>query len=140
MVHQSCFDLKHKVSTHYFSRRVSKNLQKHFKTDRAEVCLRTSLQPSAGCQARVLVSELEIYWYILRRQGIKHRLSKVFGDNSHPQRHTAGVTGVGPQLSATFDVYLSLKSAVRPKTFEAGVGGLWAIYLRLPQTNLTSPT
>ena len=46
-------------------------------------------------------------------------------------RHTAGVTGVGPQLSAALEVYLSLKGAGRPKTFEAGarraVGYLLAV-------------
>jgi integrase len=35
-------------------------------------------------------------------------------------RQTAGVTGVGPQLSAALEVYLSLKGTGRPKTFEAG--------------------
>ena len=57
---------------------------------------------------------------ISRRREIKHRLSSVFGDGSHDMRHTASVTGVGPQLSAALEVYLSLKGAGRPKTFEAG--------------------
>jgi site-specific recombinase XerC len=35
-------------------------------------------------------------------------------------RQTDSVTGVGPQLSAALEVYLSLKGAGRPKTFEAG--------------------
>ena len=39
MVHQSCSYLKLKGQTYYFSRRVPKHLQKHFKTDRVEVCL-----------------------------------------------------------------------------------------------------
>ena len=120
MVHQSCSYLKLKGSTYYFSRRVPKPLQKHFKTDRVEVCLHTPQQSSAVRQAQVLASELEDHWYILRRREIKHRLSSVFGDGSHTQGHTAGVTGVGPQLSAALEVYLSLKGAGRPKTFEAG--------------------
>ena len=33
MVHQSCSYLKLKGSTYYFSRRIPKPLQKHFKTD-----------------------------------------------------------------------------------------------------------
>ena len=77
-------------------------------------------QSSAVRQAQVLASELEDHWYILRRREIKHRLSSVFGDGSHTQGHTAGVTGVGPQLSTALEVYLSLKGAGRPKTFEAG--------------------
>ena len=120
MVHQSCSYLKLKGSTYYFSRRVPKPLQKHFKTDRVEVCLHTPQQSSAVRQAQVLASELEDHWYILRRREIKDRLSRVFGDGSHTQGHTASVTGVGPQLSAALEVYLSLKGAGRPKTFEAG--------------------
>ena len=120
MVHQSCSYLKLKGSTYYFSRRVPKPLQKHFKTDRVEVCLHTPQQSSAVRQAQVLASELEDHWYILRRREIKHRLSMVFGDGSHNQGQTAGVTGVGPQLSTALEVYLSLKGAGRPKTFEAG--------------------
>ena len=120
MVHQSCSYLKLKGSTYYFSRRVPKPLQKHFKTDRVEVCLHTPQQSSAVRQAQVLASELEDHWYILRRREIKHRLSSVFGDGSDDMRQTASVTGVGPQLSAALEVYLSLKGAGRPKTFEAG--------------------
>jgi hypothetical protein len=85
-----------------------------------EVCLHTPQQSSAVRQAQVLASELEDHWYILRRREIKHRLSRVFSDGSHTQGHIAGVTGVGPQLSTALEVYLSLKGAGRPKTFEAG--------------------
>jgi len=111
MVHQSCSYLKLKGSTYYFSRRVPKPLQKHFKTDRVEVCLHTPQQASAVRQAQVLASELEDHRYILRRRGIKHRPSRVFGDSSHDQELFAGVTGVGLQLSAALEVYLSLKGA-----------------------------
>ena len=85
MVHQSCSYLKLKGSTYYFSRRVPKPLQKHFKTDRVEVCLHTPQRSSAVRQAQVLASELEDHWYILRRREIKNRLSRVFGDGSYNQ-------------------------------------------------------
>ena len=49
MVHQGCSYLKLKGSTYYFSRRVPKPLQKHFKTDRVEVCLHTSLSSLQPC-------------------------------------------------------------------------------------------
>ena len=120
MVHQSCSYLKLKGSTYYFSRRVPKPLQKHFKTDRVEVCLHTPQQSSAVRQAQVLASELEDHWCILRRREIKHRLSRVFGDGSHDQEQTAGVTGVGPQLFAALEAHLSLRGAGWPKTFQAG--------------------
>jgi hypothetical protein len=47
MVHQSCSYLKLKGRTYYFSRRVPKRLQKHFKTDRVEVYLHTSVDVSS---------------------------------------------------------------------------------------------
>ncbi len=79
-----------------------KPLQRHFKTDRVEVCLHTPQQASAVRQAQVLASELEDHWYILRRREIKHQLPRVFGDVSYDQGQTAGVTGVGPQLSTGY--------------------------------------
>ena len=120
MVHQSCSYLKLKGNTYYFSRRVPKSLQRHFKTDRVEVCLHTPQQSLAVRQAQMLAVELDDHWYILRRREIKHRLSRVFGDGSHDQGQTHDVKGVGPRLSTALEVYLSLKGAGRPKTFEAG--------------------
>ena len=67
MVHQKCSYLKLKGQTYYFSRRVPKRIQKHFKTDRVEVCLHTTLESSARRQSQVLANELEDHWYILSR-------------------------------------------------------------------------
>ena len=120
MVHQSCSYLKLKGSTYYFSRRVPKLLQKHFKTDRVEVCLHTPQQSSAVRQAQLLASELDDHWYILRRREIKDRLSKVFGDGSYHAGQSHDVKGVGPTLSTALEVYLSLKGVGRPRTFDAG--------------------
>ena len=58
MVHQSCSYLKLKGSTYYFSRRVSKRLQRHFKTDRVEVYLHTQLVSAAAQKAQVLATKL----------------------------------------------------------------------------------
>ena len=91
MVHQSCSYLKLKGRTYYFSRRVPKRIQKHFKTDRVEVCLHTTLESSARRQSQVLANELEDHWYILRRREMKDRLSNVFGGFEFGQ-------GAGPVL------------------------------------------
>jgi len=120
MVHQSCSYLKLKGRTYYFSRRVPKLLQKHFKTDRIEVCLHTPLRHSAVPQAQVLASELEDHWYILRRREIKDRLSRTFSEGSHNRGQGACGAGTGPQLSVALEAYLSLKGVGRPKTFETG--------------------
>lgn len=68
MVHQKCSYLKLKEQTYYFSRRVPKPIQKHFKADRVEVCLHTTLESSTRRQSQVLANELEDHWYILRRR------------------------------------------------------------------------
>ena len=51
MGHQSPHYLKLKGKTYYFSRRVPKELQKHSKCSRFEVCLRTSVKSVALKQA-----------------------------------------------------------------------------------------
>ena len=124
MVHQSCSYLKLKGQTYYFSRRVPKRLQKHFKTDRVEGCLHTPQQSSAVRQAQVLASELEDHWYILRRREIKHRLSRVFGDSSHDMGQTACMTGVGPQLSAALEATCHSRALGDLRPSRRALGGL----------------
>ena len=59
MAYQSCSYLKLKGQAYCFSRRVPKRLQKHFKTDRVEVCLHTQLVSAVAGQAPVLAFKLE---------------------------------------------------------------------------------
>ena len=60
MVHQSCSYLKLKGRTYYFSRRTPKRLQKHFKTDRVEVCLHTPLVSAAMLHAQLFSCDRHI--------------------------------------------------------------------------------
>ena len=120
MVHQSCSYLKLKGQTYYFSRRVPKRLQKHFRTDRVEVCLHTQLVSAAARQAQVLACELEEHWYILKRREIKQHLAKVFGDGQFSLGGHVETKAVGQRVTAALETYLSLKGAGRPKTFETG--------------------
>ena len=120
MVHQKCSYLKLKGQTYYFSRRVPKRIQKHFKTDRVEVCLHTTLESSARRQSQVLADELEDHWYILRRREMKDRLSNVFGGFEFGQGAALAQMGKGPKLSQALETYLSLKGTGRPQTFEGG--------------------
>ena len=60
MVHQSCSYLKLKGRTYYFSRQVPKRLQKHFKTDRVEVCLHTPLVSAAMLYAQLFLCHRHI--------------------------------------------------------------------------------
>ena len=109
MVHQKCSYLKLKGQTYYFSRRVPKRIQKHFKTDRVEVCLHTTLESSARRQSQVLANELEDHWYILRRREMKDRLSNVFSGFEFGQGAALAQMGKGPKLSQALETYLSLK-------------------------------
>ena len=52
MGHQSPHYLKLKGKTYYFSRRVPKELQKHSKCSRFEVCLRTFAKSTASKQSK----------------------------------------------------------------------------------------
>ena len=111
MVHQSCSYLKLKGQTYYFSRRVPKRLQKHFKTDRVEVCLHTPLVLAATRQAQVLASELEEHWYILKRRDIKRHLAKVFGDGQFSLGGHEQTKAVGQRVAAALETYRSLQGA-----------------------------
>ena len=105
MVHQSCSYLKLKGRTYYFSRRVPKRLQKHFKTDRVEVCLHTQLVSAAARQAQVLACELEEHWYILKRREIKQHLAKVFGDGQFSLGGHVETKAIGQQVTAALNLW-----------------------------------
>ena len=60
MVHQSCSYLKLKERKYYFSCRVPKRIQKHFKTDRVEVRLHTQLVSAAMLHAPLFLCDRHI--------------------------------------------------------------------------------
>jgi hypothetical protein len=51
---------------------------------------------------------------------MKDRLSNVFGGFEFGQGAALAQMGKGPKLSQALEIYLSLKGAGRPKTFEGG--------------------
>jgi hypothetical protein len=79
MDHQSPHYLKFKGKTYYFSKRVPKELQKHSKCSRFEVCLRTSAKSVAFKQVMLLAQELDDQWSILRRRERKDRIVRLPG-------------------------------------------------------------
>ena len=120
MGHQSPHYLKLKGKTYYFSRRVPKELQKHSKCSRFEICLRTSVKSVAIKQALFLAQELEDQWSILRRRERNDRIARIFGSEVVSSSASNSVLGRGPTLTEGLEVYLSLKGAGRPGTFETG--------------------
>ena len=120
MGHQSPHYLKLKGKTYYFSRRVPKELQKHSKCSRFEVCLRTSAKSVAVKQAVLLAQELDDQWSILRRRERNNRIARFFGSEVVSSSALNSEVGRGPKLTEGLEVYLSLKGVGRSDTFEAG--------------------
>ena len=120
MGHQSPHYLKLKGKTYYFSRRVPKELQKHSKCSRFEVCLRTSAKSVAVKQAVLLAQELDDQWSILRRRERNDRIARFFGSEFVSPSALNSEVGRGPELTEGLEIYLTLKGVGRPDTFEAG--------------------
>ena len=120
MGHQSPHYLKLKGKTYYFSRRVPKELQKHSKCSRFEICLRTSNKSVAFKQAMLLAQELDDQWSILRRRERNDRIARIFGSEVVSSSASNSALGRGPKLTEGLEVYLRLKGVGRPDTFEAG--------------------
>ena len=96
MSHQSPHYLKLKGKTYYFSRRVPKELQKHFKCLRFEVCLRTSIKSVALKQAIFLAQELDDQWSVLRRRERNNRIARIFGSEVAASSTLNSEAGRGP--------------------------------------------
>ena len=127
MGHQSPHYLKLKGKTYYFSRRVPKELQKHSKYSRFEICLRTSDKSVAIKQALFLAQELEDQWSILRRRARNDRIGRIFGSEVVSSSASNSAVGRGPKLTEGLEVYLRLKGVGRPDTFEAKVRRMHAL-------------
>ena len=106
MGHQSPHYLKLKGKTYYFSRRVPKELQKHSKCSRFEVCLRTSIKSVAFKQAMLLAQELDDQWSILRRRERNDRVARFFGSEVVSSSALNSEVGRGPKLTEGLDVHL----------------------------------
>ena len=117
MGHQSPHYLKLKGKTYYFSRRVPKELQKHSKCNRFEVCLRTSAKSVAIKQAVLLAQELGDQWSILRRRERNNRIARFFRSEVMSLSALNSEVGSGPKLTEGLEVYLRLKGVGRPITF-----------------------
>ena len=128
MGHQSPHYLKLKGKTYYFSRRVPKELQKHSKCSRLEVCLRTSAKSVAFKQAMLLAQELDDQWSILRRRERNDRIARIFGSEVVSSSALNSALGRGPKLTEGLEVYLRLKGLGWPDTFHSGALGVvkWA--------------
>ena len=96
MGHQIPHYLKLKGKTYYFSRRVPKELQKHSKCSRFEVCLRTSAKSVAVKQAVLLAQELDDQWSILRRRERNDRIARFFGSEFVSPSHSINAPTAWP--------------------------------------------
>ena len=106
MGHQSPHYLKLKGKTYYFSRRVPKELQKHSKCSRFEVCLRTSAKSIAFKQSMLLAQELDDQWSILRESERNDRIVRFFGSEVVSSSALNSEVGRGPTLTEGLEVHL----------------------------------
>lgn len=106
MGHQSPHYLKLKGKTYYFSRRVPKELQKHSKCSRFEVCLRASVKSVAIKQAVFLAQELDDQWSILRRRERNDRIARFFCSEVVSSSALNPEMGRRPELTKRSDVHL----------------------------------
>lgn len=108
-----------KAGIWYFSRRVPADLRRHYKTGRIAYSLRTKSVREARSRAMSDAAKLDHHWYIMR-----------YSAEDLPGKHLlAGTGGRQPEASvdenysfkAAVSVYLRLKGANRPATFETTV-------------------
>lgn len=105
----------------YFSRRIPKELKKHFTSPRIAYSLRTKSPKIAEMRARRAANQLDEYWYHLRYRDAelsgKHllRLQRATGADHSDLPLVASSSSV--LLSGAVGIYLRLKGKVRPVTF-----------------------
>ena len=106
---------------YYFTRRVPKDLARHYSRLRIVECLRTSSARQAKIQAQQANAKLEAYWASLRVArasvpGASGCLTPttipIFADTHKSPNNQ-------PNLTQALDLYLDLKGKNRPKSFEA---------------------
>lgn len=105
----------------YFSRRIPKDLKKHYTSPRIAYSLRTRSARIAEARARRAADQLDEYWYHLRSKDVelpgKHMLRmqserRIVVGAAAPEISSSSVL-----LSEAVGIYLRLKGQGRPETF-----------------------
>jgi len=97
----------------------------HYRTDRIAYSLRTRSAAQAKVRALSAAAKLEQHWHFLRMSAEdlpgKHLMVAEAEQRRPKQSRRASKSEAGPTLGEAVELYLRLKGAGRPKTFEAGI-------------------
>ncbi|MBO9443722.1 tyrosine-type recombinase/integrase [Phaeobacter italicus] len=105
----------------YFSRRIPKDLKKHYTSPRIAYSLRTRSARIAEARARRAADQLDEYWYHLRSRDVelpgKHMLRMQSEGRVAVSAAAPEISSSSVLLSEAVGIYLRLKGQGRPETF-----------------------
>ena len=99
-------------TTYYFVRRVPKDVQRHYKSSRVVICLKTSRRDQAVRAGMSIAQRLEDYWLSLRLANLDIPGLHLLRDRPLPTTYTSSQT-----LHDAVELYLRLKGVGKGKAF-----------------------
>ena len=102
-------------TTYYFVRRVPKDVQRHYKSSRVVICLKTSRRDQAVRAGMSIAQRLEDYWLSLRLANLDIPGLHLLRDRPLPTTSTSSQT-----LHDALELYLRLKGVGKGKVFRRG--------------------
>ena len=102
-------------ATYYFVRRVPKDVQRHYKSSRVVICLKTRRRDQAVRAGMSIAQRLEDYWLSLRLANLDIRGLHLLRDKPLPTTSTSSQT-----LHDALELYLRLKGVGKGKVFHQG--------------------
>ena len=97
----------------YFTRRIPKDLQGHYRCPRIVLSLRTKSERAAQTKSTSLAARLDEEWMALRWRSNDNPLKRFLSDDALAERDASNA----PLMSGAKDIYLQSKSNGRPVTF-----------------------
>ena len=97
----------------YFTRRIPKDLQGHYRCPRIVLSLRTKSERAAQTKSTSLAARLDEEWMALRWRSNDNPLRRFLSDDALADRDASNA----PMMSDAKDIYLQSKSNGRPVTF-----------------------
>ena len=101
-------------SIYYFTRRIPKDLQRHYRCDRIIVSLHTKSRQAAKTKSVTLAAQLDEEWFTLRWRQKDNPLRRLLGDEEYEPSNA-------PLISKAINIYLHSKRKSRPLTFSQAV-------------------
>jgi integrase len=106
----------------YFSRRIPRELRRHYSSPRIAYSLRTKSEKLAEARARRAADQLDEYWYHLRTHDAdlpgKHMLRRQSDVSRSSPADLTAPSSLSVVLSEAVSIYLLQKGKGRPETFQ----------------------